>query len=1397
MDDAIKGWAARNPGLSTYADTEVNEWFGEAFTMLTRPDYVPGTIDGDREVWAMLAEGRLWTPATRVAPPVTQAFPPFPDVPDLAPGGDLIEGWASGNEVFKGTTNGVVLTDPAGRRWFWKYSDPEEIAGADITRLYGLNAPPVKPMAYDGRWGVLWPAVDPAESYAQRHLVAGRPFSTLPPSEVHDITAHAWLDWIMGNIDGHPGNYLRDTAGRVWAIDKGRALGWEMGESLSLSDWYLVADHVESVTPGALWHSMLPTGRAPGSDPGLLLRSLDPDDVARMIDRFEAVPASSLAAILDVWRVAPAVRQEALDRAAAIRDNVSGFYADLLKMADPAQVPPVWRTWDGAFPRHRAAAPDDLDLPGIPPMADLVDPKTSGIFNAHRPGELVVALADATPAERAAVAAMYKATVTLWKMDPNVVPMDWYSWMLKDGTFDVPSPVKPGYTSTSKPYVPGQWGGSGKPWKPAPPPPPKEPTTPFGGQTYPVTALPENATITPIDVPGSDLQLDIDPVPWSGTIPFDDPPMPANAYIEADHKALRAAAQDAWYGWQDVQAGDVRYALVFGKADTDKARKAGLLVEKMPDERYYATTSQKRVKQLRRFIEQSGDTNTDQFWTEWLGYSQTRLDAIDAYEAAKGGGKSMRAGVLIREPDGRLWFVAPRNRYAGYENTWSKGGIEAGETIPEAAVREVREEMGISVELDEYLGDFLSTDGGTMNRYYIGHRTGGGPSFAKVKETYAIRLGTPEQIRPVLLRYGKQDVRDTAVLDTYLEQAGLPPIGPTAEEVVAKAPPGEVLGDALDDVHAPSTGEPVPVWWGYDPNDAQATATLFKGNLGVGGGYDQYVPGGVIHASLLGIPTGGQRTLTVHELPSVPDPQRRGYLAGLVIGAIDQTQPGEMLILKAGPAGMNLLAETIGVILWNVPMATAPVSITLNTSQMALVRRALLDPGAPPAGAPTVGFSTADANTLAGKLAPADPLAPGPAASAPAAVSFSTAHGYDKVVLDGIAASSIGAPAGAKYQKWAVVTPSGATLPFDGAETLLKTLRVNPIQNLALAAAPLQLPLALKAIDKAADSVVAKMYLPGGWMTVPNLPDILVAAGATAAPAGGYWLEPSALQKLRTAMTTDQPITQVGHIPTGALNPAAQAQVTNPALAHVPAAAATPPPPPAATAMPTSAPTSTFGQQHDWDIGAANDFVLADPAPMLDPGGPGYMVEWLLPSGEGATVLWDISPTGNLRLNSVIWIGLPQYEMQAALVAQIKAFARIDGHAHRRPHQAPRHPLRRRGPQRALAQLPQDARRRGAEGQRIWRLDPRAQGDQGSGGGPRQPPVHPAGLAVGARERGHRPGDRARGAVRPGHASGTGGRTLRWPQGGPRHRPDVGHGPEHRHPHQAHGHPRPVPDPLG
>lgn len=100
-------------------------------------------------------------------------------------------------------------------------------------------------------------------------------------------------------------------------------------------------------------------------------------------------------------------------------------------------------------------------------------------------------------------------------------------------------------------------------------------------------------------------------------------------------------------------------------------------------------------------------------------------------------GMKVSAGVIVQEPDGRLWVVHPSNAYGGYRSTFPKGTVEPGIPMRASAIKEAFEEAGLRVELTGFFKDSLRTT--SVARYYTARRIGGTPS-ACLWESQAVSL---------------------------------------------------------------------------------------------------------------------------------------------------------------------------------------------------------------------------------------------------------------------------------------------------------------------------------------------------------------------------------------------------------------------------------------------------------------------------------------------------------------------------------------------------------------------------------------------------------------------------------------------------------------------------------
>ncbi|MGF6274587.1 8-oxo-dGTP pyrophosphatase MutT (NUDIX family) [Massilia sp. UYP11] len=143
---------------------------------------------------------------------------------------------------------------------------------------------------------------------------------------------------------------------------------------------------------------------------------------------------------------------------------------------------------------------------------------------------------------------------------------------------------------------------------------------------------------------------------------------------------------------------------------------------------------------------------TNAGWNDVAGQADIAEPAFDLPPS-----RSPAAGVVIVEDDGRVWAVAPSNRFGGYDATFPKGRVDPGVNLQATAIREAFEESGLRVEILAHLIDSARTQ--THTRYYLARRVGGNPALMGW-ESQAVHL-VPQADLPALLC----NPHDRAVID--------------------------------------------------------------------------------------------------------------------------------------------------------------------------------------------------------------------------------------------------------------------------------------------------------------------------------------------------------------------------------------------------------------------------------------------------------------------------------------------------------------------------------------------------------------------------------------------------------------------------------------------------------
>jgi len=108
-------------------------------------------------------------------------------------------------------------------------------------------------------------------------------------------------------------------------------------------------------------------------------------------------------------------------------------------------------------------------------------------------------------------------------------------------------------------------------------------------------------------------------------------------------------------------------------------------------------------------------------------------------------------GLAVVDHGGRLVLV--RRNTAPLAGYWAPpaGYVETGESVPEAVVREAREESGLEIALDGLLGVYSQRDVNVVLVAYRAHSTGGAPVAGDDAEAVALFApgGLPEEPPPV------------------------------------------------------------------------------------------------------------------------------------------------------------------------------------------------------------------------------------------------------------------------------------------------------------------------------------------------------------------------------------------------------------------------------------------------------------------------------------------------------------------------------------------------------------------------------------------------------------------------------------------------------------------------
>ncbi|MDR0528821.1 MAG: NUDIX hydrolase [Zoogloeaceae bacterium] len=113
-------------------------------------------------------------------------------------------------------------------------------------------------------------------------------------------------------------------------------------------------------------------------------------------------------------------------------------------------------------------------------------------------------------------------------------------------------------------------------------------------------------------------------------------------------------------------------------------------------------------------------------------------------------GKRPAAGVVVEEPDGRVWVVHPTNNFFGVRASFPKGHVDGDMSLQATALKECFEETGLKVRITGFIGDQIRS--GTITRYYRAERVGGSPAEMGW-ESQAVSLAPRSEVAALMTGY--------------------------------------------------------------------------------------------------------------------------------------------------------------------------------------------------------------------------------------------------------------------------------------------------------------------------------------------------------------------------------------------------------------------------------------------------------------------------------------------------------------------------------------------------------------------------------------------------------------------------------------------------------------------
>jgi hypothetical protein len=137
---------------------------------------------------------------------------------------------------------------------------------------------------------------------------------------------------------------------------------------------------------------------------------------------------------------------------------------------------------------------------------------------------------------------------------------------------------------------------------------------------------------------------------------------------------------------------------------------------------------------------------------------QGQMKSLIEPEFVLDSGNNPASGVVVVEPDSRVWVSSPTNLFGGYANTFPKGVAPSTSRLQSNAIKAAYDKTGLKVVIIDFLYDSVRSN--TTTRYYLAKRVGGNPADMGWK-SQSVHLVPSDRLREYVAHPNDQLVIDS------------------------------------------------------------------------------------------------------------------------------------------------------------------------------------------------------------------------------------------------------------------------------------------------------------------------------------------------------------------------------------------------------------------------------------------------------------------------------------------------------------------------------------------------------------------------------------------------------------------------------------------------------------